>query len=519
MYLTMKHIGKILISLLVISGLFCSCSGLLDIDQHGATSPETFYKTDEEAEEAITAVYAKLAGIYYNYYFVKNLLSDDFWCGGGGRGDNADFEKLNEFTFSADHPIIRDLFKNYYEVLYLSNIVLKYVPDGSPIQKRARAEARVFRAYIYIDLISLWGTPPLVDKPLEPSEYKQPNGDPAALWNLVETDLKEAIASGALEEKSGVNDDSSYRVKLQFAKALLGKAYVFQQKWSDACTILDDMIDDGKYDLYRGDYADILMYNAENNCESLFEVNRLNDPNNAFTNWSFFSAMVGWRGDRMSISSGVYPNCWGFCNPKKDLYDAFVAVEGKDGYRLNSTMKSFDKLLAQGDKILDGKEMYDHEGYFWWKNRVLADEMILGGFFSSHNNYRYMRYAEVLLLAAEAHVKGGDKAKAANYLNAVRTRAHLSELGSVTMDDVMTEKRLELCGEGVRFQDMQRWGIAADRLKDQGKQIPWFASNGTTRWEVYNKSLYGYKTGKHELLPFPETEVTLNPNVKQNPNW
>ena len=83
MYLTMKHIGKILISLLVISGLFCSCSGLLDIDQHGATSPETFYKTDEEAEEAITAVYAKFAGIYYNYYFVKNLLSDDFWCGGG----------------------------------------------------------------------------------------------------------------------------------------------------------------------------------------------------------------------------------------------------------------------------------------------------------------------------------------------------------------------------------------------------------------------------------------------------
>ena len=201
MYLTMKHIGKILISLLVISGLFCSCSGLLDIDQHGATSPETFYKTDEEAEEAITAVYAKFAGIYYNYYFVKNLLSDDFWCGGGGRGDNADFEKLNEFTFSADHPIIRDLFKNYYEVLYLSNIVLKYVPDGSPIQKRARAEARVFRAYIYIDLISLWGTPPLVDKPLEPSEYKQPNGDPEALWSLVENDLKDAIARGEIRSQ------------------------------------------------------------------------------------------------------------------------------------------------------------------------------------------------------------------------------------------------------------------------------------------------------------------------------
>ncbi len=345
------------------------------------------------------------------------------------------------------------------------------------------------------------------------------NGEPEKLWSFVESDLKAAIESGSLMEKSGVDDNTTYNVKLQFAKALLGKAYVFQQKWSEACTVLDDMIDDGKYDLYQGKYEDLLMYNAENNCESLFEINRLNDPNNAFTNWSLFSAMLGWRGDRMEITSGIYNNCWGFANPQKDLYDAFVAEEGTEGYRLNSTIKSYDKVLAQGDKIIDGKEMYDHEGYFWWKSRVVADEMISGGWYSSHNNYRYMRYAEVLLLAAEAHVKGGDQAKALKYINKVRTRARLSELSSVDMNDIMLEKRLELCGECVRFQDMQRWGIAADKLKDQGKQTPWFSSNGTVRWETYNKTVYGYKTGKHELLPFPDTEVTLNKNVKQNPNW
>ena len=515
----MKHIGKILITLLGLSVLLSSCNGLLDIPQHGATSPDTFYKNDEEAEEAITAVYAKFASIYFNYYFVKNMLSDDFWAGGGGRGDNTDIEKLNEYTFSADHPFIRDLFKNYYEVIYLCNVVLKYVPESSTIQKRARAEAKVLRAYVYIDLISMWGTPPLVDEPLEPSQYKKPNGDPAALWQLVETDLSEAIESGVLSEKSNINDNSSYKVKLQFAKALLGKAYVFQKKWEEACSTLDDMIDDEKYDLYRGNYEDILMFTAENNSESLFEINRLNDPNNAFTNWSLFSAMVGWRGDRMNITSNVYPNCWGFSNPKKELYDAFVAEEGADGYRLNATMKSYDKLLAQGDKIIDGKQMYDHEGYFWWKNRVLADEMILGGWFSSHNNYRYMRYAEVLLLAAEAHLNGGDKSKATKYVNLIRTRAHLSALGDVTMEDVITEKRLELCGEAVRFQDIQRWGIAAELLKDQGKQNPSFAANGTVTWDVFNPKVYGYKTGKHELLPFPETETSLNKNVKPNPKW
>ena len=91
--------------------------------------------------------------------------------------------------------------------------------------------------------------------------------------------------------------------------------------------------------------------------------------------------------------------------------------------------------------------------------------------------------------------------------------------GDVTMEDVITEKRLELCGEAVRFQDIQRWGIAAELLKDQGKQNPSFAANGTVTWDVFNPKVYGYKTGKHELLPFPETETSLNKNVKQNPNW
>ena len=103
-------------------------------------------------------------------------------------------------------------------------------------------------------------------------------------------------------------------------------------------------------------------------------------------------------------------------------------------------------------------------------------------------------------------------------MNEIRERAQLTPLSSVTMDDVMIEKRLELCGESVRYQDMQRWGIAADLLKDQGNRIPWCASNGTIRWEVYNDT-YGYKTGKNELLPFPDVEDMLNDNIVQNPGW
>ena len=134
------------------------------------------------------------------------------------------------------------------------------------------------------------------------------------------------------------------------------------------------MIAEGKYALYQGKYEDLLMYTAENNCESLFEINRLNDPNNAFTNWTLLTAMIGWRGDRMNIptSTGIYASCWGFLNPQKGLYDAFVSDEGADGYRLNATMKSYDKLKALGISIMDGKEMYGHEGYFMSCLKILA---------------------------------------------------------------------------------------------------------------------------------------------------
>ncbi|MDR1348693.1 MAG: RagB/SusD family nutrient uptake outer membrane protein [Prevotellaceae bacterium] len=509
-----KNIIMIFFAIAMLS--LVACEKLLDIEQHGVETFETFYQTDEQADEAITAVYANFSTIYYNYWFIKNLLSDDFWSGGGNRGDNASNESLNEYTFNHEHTYLEGTFTSYYTVIYLSNIIFGHVPQETAIQKRAHAEAKVFRAFAYIDLISMWGTPPLVDHELSPSEYKLPNGDPDALWTLVETDLTEAIESGLLREKSDANDASSYRVTKQFAQALLGKAYVFQEKWSEAITVLDQVINSNKYDLYP-DYENILQYTVDNCCESLFEINRLNDPNNAFTNWTLFAAMTGWRTDHMKITSEIYDGTWGFCNPQKDLYDAFVAEEGENGYRLNATMKSYDKVLEQGDTITDPQGLYGHEGYFIWKSRIVAGEMIAGGWMSSHNNLRFMRFAEILLLAAEAHLKGGGS-KATEYVNRVRTRAQLTPKGSVTMNDIMTEKRLELCGESVRYQDMIRWRIAT-KMSAQGTQTPTFYHNGTVSWISHNDATEAGFKERHWLLPFPQTELTVNSNVIQNEGW
>jgi len=509
-------------ALLAASLAFTSCEKMLDIDQHGVSSLETYYKTDAEAEEALTAVYAAYSGVFYDNYFLNNMLADDFWSGGGDRGDNASNEQLNEFVYGANHASISSLFSNYYKAIYRANVVLGHVDESSAIKQRARAEAKVIRALCYIDLISLWGTPPLVDHELTPDEYKAPNGNPNELWALVESDLNEAIASGYLPQKSSLNDkETGYHTTKQLAQALLGKAYVFQKEWTAAIASFDQVIGSGLYDLYEGEYENVLSATADNSRESMFELNKLNDVNNVWSNFSFYPVMVGWRGSKMSFgkTSDVYASCWGFCNPRKGLYDAFVAWEGAEGYRLNQTMKTYDQVKAMGDAITAGNALYGHEGYFMWKNRTINSDLISGGFgFCSQKNERIMRYAEVLLLAAEAQVMGGGT-KATEYINKIRTRAKLPALASVDMNVVKTEKRLELCGESVRFQDLVRWGDAFDALNAVGKDVPNFKSDGTVVWNTYNQTQYGFKQGKHELLPFPEAEVSLNDKIVQNQGW
>jgi hypothetical protein len=522
----MKTIKNISIALLAIVMLLtASCGDLLDNEQHGAYSPESFYKTDEQAEQALAAIYAYYSnsGVYYNIYFLKNLLSDDFWSGGGNRGDNSQNEQMNEYTFNAEHPYLSASFQNFYGVIYRANLVLENASGETPVQQRAIAESKVFRAFAYIDLISLWGTPPLVDHVLAPAEYKQPNGNPAELWALVETDLTEAIASNMLREKSNVNDDSSYRITKQFAQALLGKAYVFQGKWGEAITVLDQVIGSQKYELLPANqYENILQYTHENNSESLFELNYVDDPNNAAM--SLLAAMTGWRTDHIVLPAwcaaefpdGINNGTWGFCNPQKDLYDAFASEEGANGSRMTQTMITYDQFLAKGFAINPSQDLYGCEGYLMWKNRKVNGEYIAGGFQASHNNIRIMRYSEVLLLAAEAHLQGGGS-QAANYLNIVRSRAGLGQK-SATMEAVMLEKRLELCGEGVRLQDMLRWRIAG-KMSTQGTKTPSLLPNGTVNYSANNtQETAGFKE-RHWLLPFPQEELTNNPNITQNPGW
>ena len=157
-------------------------------------------------------------------------------------------------------------------------------------------------------------------------------------------------------------------------------------------------------------------------------------------------------------------------------------------------------------------------GLFKWKGRFMTDEVTFNCMVNFKNPL-WMRFAEVLLLGAEANLQAGKPDVALQYVNRVRARAQLSALGTVDMATIKTEKRLELCGEGQRFQDLLRWGDAYECLKDMGKDYPKMETNGSVSYVSSGRSVYGFKQGKHEHLPYPFTETMLNENVIQNPGY
>jgi len=166
----------------------------------------------------------------------------------------------------------------------------------------------------------------------------------------------------------------------------------------------------------------------------------------------------------------------------------------------------------------EGNLPYGTEGHIRLKHGAYVDETPGEEYHTiSGMNFRITRYADVLLMAAEAYNRksGSDDAKALSYINQVRERAQMPALtttGDNLFEDIKKERRLELAFEFVRYQDLIRWGDAANVLAEQGKRIP---RGDGTYIEVPDA---GFKE-RHWLLPFPDTEMNVNPNLTQNPGW
>jgi starch-binding outer membrane protein, SusD/RagB family len=502
-----KYLIKSTIVCLSALVLTSGCKKFLDQPVPGAFAEEDFYKTDLDATQAVTATYDMMQAHYNNnwgsLYMIKMLLSDESNAGGSDAGDQPGYQTLDNYNFDATNDKVRDAWRMCYFTIYRANKVINRTLPETTLRKRLIAEAKTIRAYNYFELVSLWGDVPLVLDDIPPAEYTNTGRKPKAeVYAQIQKDLTEAMVD--LPLKSGYSGADRFRVSRGTAQALLGKALLYQQKWAEAATQLEAVITSNQYFLASSVGA-AFSRNHEFGPESVFEISYTNGRSYDWGNFPWGSApesnihiqLMGPRGDYYTKApSDSLIGGWGFNLPKQKLWNAFIAAG--DVNRRQQTIMSVGELTTAGGNW-SNPAAYDYEGFFQRKYGAFGSQT--GGPISELNygtNWRHIRYADVLLMAAEAFNKSSNDLKSRQYLNLIRQRAGLADVsasGTALFDAIVRERQLELAFEGVRYTDLVRWSLAATEL-----------------------AALGYQQNKHSLLPIPDFDVRTA-RLAQNPNY
>ncbi|MCK7536444.1 MAG: RagB/SusD family nutrient uptake outer membrane protein [Marinilabiliales bacterium] len=231
--------------------LLSACEEFLDTKQPGVFTVDEFYQTDQQAFQAILGCYDYIQNVWENVEYVPQqtytMMSDEVYAGGSLRGDALRLEEVNEFRHSSNNSLMSDLFSQSYNGIYRSNTILERVTPDTDVKKLVIAEAKVMRAFWYFQLVFNWGDVPLVTKVLAPEEYAQPRTPASQVWAQIEKDLNEAIPD--LPLKSAQTKRDKARWSKGAAQSLLGKAYLFQEKYTEAANEFEKVIISNEYNL------------------------------------------------------------------------------------------------------------------------------------------------------------------------------------------------------------------------------------------------------------------------------
>ncbi len=489
------------LSLLLLTG---GCRKFLTQEVPGAYAETDFYKTDQDIDQALTGVYDMMQAHYNanwgSLYMIKTLLSDESNCGGSDAGDQPGYQQLDDYNFDATNDKVRDAWRMCYFTIYRANKIINRAAATSAQRKQWIAEAKFLRAYNYFELASLWGDVPLVLDDVPPAQYTStPRTARATVFAQVRKDLEEAITDLPLK-----NATQKWRVSKGSAQSLLGKVYLYEQKWTEAASQFETVITSGQYSLVSSVGA-AFSRNHEFGPESVFEISYTNMRSYDWGNfpWDYqpesniHIQLMGPRGDYYTKApADSLQGGWGFILPKQKLYDAFITAG--DVNRRRETIMSVGELQSAGGNW-SNPNAWDYEGFFQRKYGSFATQTGAPiGELNYGTNWRHIRYSDVLLMAAEANYRASNEGKAQTYLNLVRNRAGLpnSNLsGAALFDAIVLERQLELAFEGVRYTDLVRWGKAATELGP-----------------------LGFRTNKHELLPIPDYDIRTG-GLNQNPGY
>jgi hypothetical protein len=479
--------------------LFPGCNKFLEEPPQGQLTQEEFPVTASDALMATNAAYTSLREWFYHSggYPILDIMSDD-----ANKGSNPNDQKPNLGPYDTfDHTPTQDGLDRWWNALYQgikrTNVVIENVPAiamDADLRDRYVAEAKFVRGLLYFDLVRAWGGVPLVLTTNPPAKLVRSTAD--EIYQQVIKDLSEAVQ--ILPEKSNYGPEDAGRATKGAAKSLLAKVYLFKHNFTDAETLLLEVINSGEYGL------EPLFINANgvdgnNGIESVFEIGALQVEGTEN------------GGDQYANTQGVRgtPNRgWGFNRPSVNLRESFEPGDPRLKGTIIDLNDTLDGVLILGDgstpdvtKDENGNvvevECYNRKVWVPGDNTITQ--------WGHHR--RILRYADVLLMAAEASNENIKPGQALIFLNKVRERArqgNISILPDITTTDqallsdaIMLERRFELAMEGHRLFDLVRTGRAASALGP-----------------------LGFVTGKHELLPIPQNEIDISQgSLEQNPNW
>jgi hypothetical protein len=478
-----------------------SCNDYLDETLEGAYSDATFYKTAAHAEIAIAGVYSAVSFNSTNnsLWVFGDVVSDDA-VKGGLAGDLSDVQFLEQFDYTRSNEYLSKIWRQYYEGINRANFLLHYI-DRIDMNADRKAEiigeAKYLRSWFHFNLVNIYGEIPLrIEPALSPADSPLAPSTVDVVYAQIEKYLSEALTG--LKSKStnvgGVTQGAAY--------GLLAKARLFQGKWQDALDAITALEGLGIYSLqpvYRNNFMD----STQNNTESIFEIQHLKGQQpglGSFLNQYFSPA----------IENGYY-----FDQPTQDFVDEFEVTTG------DVVDPRLDYSVGrEGHKWLNGEDFdpsWSSTGYLSRKHIQPLREVPKGTKGDAGLNYVYMRYAEVLLMKAEALNELNRPAEAIDPLNAVRKRARESYLYDTDIDGFGTipddllpdiaassqsnvrdairhERRVELGMEFHRYFDLARYGkiAAEDALGDEG---------------------FNYETNRYFLIP--QSELDTNPLINQ----
>lgn len=501
--------------------LFTACDSWLLEPSPGVTKVEDFFSVGQTAIQTTNAAYVPLMWefntTYFPEWFIGDVMSDDALKGGQSVGDMADVYDFENFKTNSNNGFLLDYYRAQYQGIARCNLPLQQIPAmktdtsmSASVQNRLIGELKYLRAVYYFRLVRIFGGVPLVTLPIESStNWKQPRASAADVYAQIVKDLTEANAT--LWKKSQYSDPDLGRATKGAAQAMLLKTNLYLKNYAEAKRWGDSIIASTQYDLVAK-YADNFTLAGENGKESVFEIQYMEDPNSdygqgdGFTRGTFSVILTRSRASKFGG--------WGFNKPTQNLYNEYEANDPRRDATIYNPTDAQIETPAQ--------EIYLGSRYLNRKYALMNDD---GSIYKLDHatrgpiNNKVIRYADVLLMHAEACCELNQLAAAKADLEKVRARARgtaaiLPAFPYGTYADNQTdlrkairhERRVELAMEGHRWFDLCRWGVA--------KQV--LDAYKTTESAEAQAQMAEFIAGKHELFPIPSKEIDLNPMPQNN---